>query len=137
MVREVFLTREWLQRDFNRVKTGIREHVLQFFRGAERYNCAQAILKGFQEKFSVPQEKIDEFKAYGGGRSEGGFCGALFAAKSLLGDNPEIKELEKRFAEETGGTRCRELRKLNKVSCAGCVGAAAELLHEITERRDF
>lgn len=108
----------------------------KFFRGEERYNCAQAILKGFQEKYQVPQEIIDAFKSYGGGRAEGGLCGALFAAKHLLKNKNVSQEIEKRFQEITGGTHCKVIRKLNRVPCAGCVKAAEELLNALENEEE-
>ena len=50
----------------------------------ESLNCAQAILKGFQQEFGITDQEIEEFRNNGGGRAEGGICGALFAAEKLL-----------------------------------------------------
>ena len=36
----------------------------------ERLNCAQSILKGYQDEFEIPEEQINEFRAFGGGRAE-------------------------------------------------------------------
>lgn len=108
--------------------------VVKYYRGAERYNCAQAVLKGFQEKYGISQETINDFKAYGAGRSEGNWCGALFAAKYLLKDPEKEILLEQKFHEITGGTKCKELRKKNQVPCAGCVEAAAKSLIELSDK---
>jgi hypothetical protein len=50
----------------------------------ENLNCAQAILKGFQKEFNISDQEIEEFRAWGGGRTKGGMCGALFAAERLF-----------------------------------------------------
>lgn len=105
--------------------------VLKFFRGKEGYNCAQAILKGFQEKYSVPQKTIDAFKACEGGRAEGGLCGALHAVKFLIKNKDRTSKLENRFSEVTGEIHCKAIRKLNRVPCTGCVQTAARLLSEL------
>ncbi|MFZ5807445.1 MAG: C-GCAxxG-C-C family (seleno)protein [Verrucomicrobiota bacterium] len=112
------------------------EDVVKYYHGAERYNCAQAILKGFQEKFGIPQEKIDAFRAYGAGRSEGNWCGALYSAKYLLNDPEKEKFFEQKFTEMTGGTKCKEIRKKNQVPCVKCVEAAAKILMEMESEHD-
>ena len=63
-----------------------------YFHKEDSYNCAQAVLKYFQKEYTVSQEIIDSYSAYGGGRAEDGLCGALYAAKFLL-DDPRKTEL--------------------------------------------
>ena len=94
----------------------------------ESLNCAQSILKGYQEEFEISDEKIKEFKAFGGGRAEGNMCGALYAASSLIQDDNIRENLISDFAEQTGSTCCRVIRKANKISCKECVRIASELL---------
>lgn len=108
------------------------ENAVKFFRGAKRYNCAQAVLKGFQEKHAVSQGTIDAFKAHGGGRAEGGLCGALYAAKFLLKNKEQATELENHFSKVAGSIHCKEIRKLNRVLCAECVQTSAKLLNELS-----
>ena len=109
------------------------EKAKKYFLGApshERLNCAQAVLKAFQEKFSLPDEAVAEFKACGAGRAPGGSCGAFHAAKSVLEKHsPEkCKDLENKFTAEAGSTKCKEIRALRKLSCLGCIEKAAEIL---------
>ncbi len=111
------------------------EKAVKYFHGQERYNCAQAVLKGFEESHNVQQKKIDEFKAFGGGRADGGLCGALFAAKTLA-DNPEKAEIiTAEFVEIAGASTCRQIRKIGRLSCKECVFTAASLLQKIDGQR--
>ena len=103
-----------------------------YFQGKEGYNCAQAILKSFQEHLSVSEDDIKRFKKFGGGRAEHGYCGALYAAHYLLKDPEKIKLLNEMFSKEAGALKCREIRKAKKLSCAGCVDVAAEALSRIS-----
>ena len=95
----------------------------------ENLNCAQSILKGFQEEFNISAGRIAEFKAWGGGRAPEGVCGALFAADILLAEleKPSIKE---KFKTEVGNTNCLAIKRENKVSCLNCVRIADELLEK-------
>ncbi|MCK4887217.1 MAG: C-GCAxxG-C-C family protein [Planctomycetes bacterium] len=107
------------------------EKAVKYFHGKERYNCAQAVLKGFEESHNVQQEKIDEFKAFGGGRADGGLCGALFAAKALAKDSTDAEKIEAEFIELAGALKCKEIRKIAKLPCKECVFTAASLLKKI------
>ena len=99
-----------------------------YFHKEDAYNCAQAILKHFQSKYSIPQEMLDSFSAYGGGRAENGLCGALYAAKTLLNDPKKTELLNKEFFKKAGSVKCREILKLKKLSCADCVDLAAQIV---------
>ena len=100
--------------------------------GNERSNCGQAILKAFQEKFSLSDDVISQFKAYGAGKAPEGFCGALYAAKVILEkQSPEkSQDVEKAFLACAGSTKCKEIRALHKLSCLGCIEKAAEWLEK-------
>lgn len=63
----------------------------KLFHGKERYNCAQAILAAYKEKLNVACDVITEYKSYGGGRAEGGLCGALYAGLFLLNLNSAVE----------------------------------------------
>lgn len=95
----------------------------------EKMNCAQSILRGFQEQFNVPEEKIAEAGNWGGGRAEGGLCGALHSACRLTSDENVRQTLHECFLSEAGAERCRDIRKLGRLSCGGCVELAAKVLH--------
>lgn len=91
-------------------------------------NCAQAILKGFQKEFSITDQEIAEYQAWGGGRAQGGLCGALFSAERLLRqiDKPGIIE---EFKTIVGKTNCLDIKK-TKFPCVDCVRIVDELLEE-------
>ena len=95
--------------------------------GHDRLNCADAILKTFSGLDPTTQESICK----GGGRSPNGECGAYCAAKTILDkQNPDkIKGLTDYFLKLAGSLNCKEIRKLKKLSCLGCVEKAAEYLH--------
>ncbi|WP_185957550.1 C-GCAxxG-C-C family (seleno)protein [Saccharicrinis carchari] len=107
------------------MKTKIAE---QLFHGAEGYNCAQAILKTFQKEFEVDEQAIVAAARNGGGRAEGGLCGALYAAHQLLGDNPLQQKIDMDFIAKGSSVRCREIRTERRLSCKQCVSLAAQNL---------
>lgn len=89
------------------------------------FNCAQAVLKGFQNEFGITDNEIEEYRAWGGGRAEGGVCGAIFAAKRLLKEKGI--ELSAEFDAFAGGHLCTEI-KGKKFTCAEYVRIADELV---------
>jgi len=95
----------------------------------DNLNCAQAILKSFQKELDIPNSRIADFKAWGGGRAPEGICGALFAADILLAElgQPSIKEA---FKERIGNINCLAIKRENKIPCHDCVRIADELLEK-------
>lgn len=108
----------------------LKQKAEKYFRSAEGYNCAQAIMKAFQEVYSIDKEKMEAHALSGSGRAEGGLCGALFAAKKILGDSDLTNDLEEQFIEKAGSEKCREIRRLKKISCSECVRIAASILQD-------
>jgi len=102
---------------------------VSLFHGHDKFNCAQAIAAAFCDRCEADPELIGECSSFGGGRAEGGLCGALYAAKRLAGG--AAGEVERRFAERCGQTRCRALRTQTSTSCRDCVRIAAEILDEL------
>ena len=98
------------------------------FRGTERNNCAQAVLKAYASHAGVDQGCVQRFSQFGSGRAPDGQCGALFAAKSLLEDESARQSLEAAFILTAGSAQCRQIRKLRRLSCGQCVQAAADEL---------
>lgn len=96
-------------------------------KGQGKLNCAQSVVMAFKEKFGVEDSLVDSFKDFGSGRAPGGECGAYYAVKRILsGRCPDrVMEYEVYFSERAGSTKCKEIRQLKKLSCAGCVEAAA------------
>lgn len=101
-----------------------------WFRGKGKLNCAQAILKAFQPAFGTSDAEIEAFKGTGGGKALGGVCGALHAARHLLGDPALARKLEAGFEREAGAVSCKNIRKLKKLACGECVALAARFLQD-------
>lgn len=100
------------------------------FHGVEKYNCAQAVLKFFENHPAVSPEKIEEFKQFGGGRAPEGVCGAIYAAEHILNDKKLTDELKETFKRDAGSHCCREIKTAGRLSCPGCVDMAAEWCSE-------
>ena len=94
----------------------------------ENLNCAQAILKGFQKEFDITDQEIEEYRAWGGGRAEGGMCGALFAAERLLRQIGKESVVEE-FNKKAGGVLCSDIKE-KQFTCAEYVCIADELVQK-------
>ena len=99
---------------------------VSFFRGHERNNCAQAVLKAYASVAGVEQRCVERFSRLGSGRAPEGECGALFAAKSMLADDSARQTLHDAFVRAAGSAACRQIRKLGQLSCKQCVETAAD-----------
>ncbi len=99
-----------------------------YFHGEEGFNCAQAVLKTFQNEYELTDELILEHKKSGGGRVEGNICGALHAATLLETAEESRERFHQAFVEAAGSVTCRDIRKLGQLSCRSCSGFAAELV---------
>ena len=104
-----------------RIKSDAYFHALP-----ESLNCAQAILKGFQKEFDITDQEIEEYRAWGGGRAEGGMCGALFAAERLLRQIGK-KSVVEEFNKKAGGLLCSEIKE-KQFTCTKYVRIADELV---------
>jgi len=93
-------------------------------------NCAQSVYTGFQKLLDVPQTVIDAALKQGGGKAEGGLCGALHAALALSQHAETRKELQTQFEKLAGSQQCREIRKKKQMSCDQCVELAATILNQ-------
>ncbi len=117
-------------------KKNTKPKAVDFFHaGSNNWNCAQAIFKSFPSKVQLTDEEIElSYRSKGGGRAEGGLCGAVYAAVEILGkDTQKAEELKRRFKEQLGGLTCRELKAELKVPCPQCVDVADELAQEFLE----
>lgn len=99
---------------------------LYFHATVENLNCAQAILKGFQKEFSISDQEIEKFRAWGGGRAKDGVCGALFAAEQLLSRIGKQSVIEE-FRKNAGGILCSDIKE-KQFTCAEYVRMADELV---------
>lgn len=109
----------------------IKKSAISFFHSApNNYNCAQAIIKRFQDNSItyISDEKIEQdFRSKGGGRAEGGICGAIYSAYVLLGKN-KGDEIKIKAENILGGTTCRKLKGELKVSCIHIVDTIDKLI---------
>lgn len=101
-----------------------------YFHGKEGYNCAQAVLKAFQEKYQISDAMIEEYKQYGGGRVEGGTCGALYAALQLVEDEWQKQTIIQAFSQAAQFTTCERIKE-QTLPCPDCVGTAAKALTKL------
>ena len=110
-------------KNINRLKSDTYFHLLP-----ENLNCAQSVLKGFQKEFNISDEEIEVYRAYGGGRVDGGMCGALFAAERLLRQTGKESVIEE-FRQKAGGLLCSEIKE-KQFTCAKYVRMADELVEQ-------
>ena len=94
----------------------------------ENLNCAQAVLKGFQKEFNISDQEIEEYRVWGGGRAEGGVCGALFAAERLLCQIGKDSVMEE-FQRKADGVLCADIKE-KQFTCAEYVRMADELVEK-------
>jgi len=107
----------------------MKEKAQRYFHGPEGYNCAQAVLKIFQEHKDVLEETIEEFSAHGGGRAPHGYCGALHSVL-YLADESLHDSIKEAFKTKTGSLNCKRIRVKGKVPCVECVRIACEELQK-------
>ena len=103
------------------------------FRGEDKLNCAQAVLKAFQAVSDRSDDDISTAAAAGGGKAEGGLCGALHAARVLLDDPAILQSLERDFEAQAGSLLCKQIRKLRELPCRECVALVARVLEQHAE----
>lgn len=96
----------------------------------ERLNCAQSILRAFQQQGNITEETIQAFKHLGHGKAEAGRCGALHAALELAGDETVRGKIREAFIAKAQAESCSDIRKAKSIPCVQCVELAAALLVE-------
>lgn len=103
-----------------------------FHAGPNNWNCAQSIVKSFQTEANMSDEDIElTYRSKGGGRAEGGLCGAVYSAKQVLGeDSPEAIALEEEFRQQWDVLTCRDLKAVKRVPCTDTVSLADKLLEK-------
>ena len=111
---------------------------LKYFRKPPGYyNCAQVVLKAFQEDYQISNDDISEFAKYGNGKAPNGLCGAYFAGLELLKSKPElIEEFTTRFQEKSDNLTCYDIRSKDSMSCKNLVRLAVRLLDELTTKQE-
>lgn len=87
-------------------------------------NCAQSVAH-----ITGHDEVLQAYRALGGGRAEGGICGALYAALQFIPEEQRQKAKEE-FAQKAGAITCREIKGTNKTPCLECVALGAWLVDQ-------
>lgn len=100
-----------------------------FHQAPKNYNCAQSVLKAFQEEMGIEEAMIEDFMKMGGGRAPQGTCGALYAANILL-EMKGIAPVDEQFAQVAGASTCKEIKGGSKFPCQECVRLAGELVEK-------
>jgi C_GCAxxG_C_C family probable redox protein len=116
------------------------------YKATGQYNCAQSVLKVFQDKIGLTDEQITElgsgFAAGMGGMES--TCGALIGASMVAGfltkgnRTPAMtRQILEKFKQKSGATLCKELKGAGtgKVlcECPDCVRNAISSMLEVTE----
>ncbi|MFA6358002.1 MAG: C-GCAxxG-C-C family protein [Candidatus Omnitrophota bacterium] len=98
--------------------------------GNSKLNCAQSIIKAYHDVFGLPEQEVNAFAAFGGGRAPGGRCGAYYAACHLASKKASYNQslLEREFLSAAGSLKCKEIRSKKKLTCLGCIEKATEFL---------
>jgi hypothetical protein len=113
----------------------MKKRAVEYFT-ARRGNCAQAVIAAWNEHHDAELLSVDAFRACGHGKAPDGLCGAIHAALSAAEEH-HADELRNSFAARTGGfVSCREIRQARSISCADCVGVAADLLAMTREAKE-
>jgi hypothetical protein len=94
-----------------------------FSQTPKKCNCAQAVALAFGR-----DDLVESLQSCGGGRAEGGLCGALHAACILVHDR---ETLTQRFAEAVGHVHYRDILQVGKTPCTECVRIAGALAVEL------
>lgn len=104
------------------------------FHAEHRGNCAMAVAAAWVNEYGLSPSEVENFRACGAGRAEGGMCGALYAAIHYRPDKkPEIIQ---KFKEAAGGTLCREIRPNPHMTCTDRVALAAKILDELPSQSE-
>lgn len=96
-----------------------------------RHNCAQAVANKWHAHFEIPASIVADMKAFGGGRSPEGLCGALFAGLEVVPSEEDKQHLLAQFEATTGRTKCLDLKRDRKFSCTQCVDIVDQLIEAI------
>ncbi len=106
--------------------------------GPKKLNCAQSVIAAFKEEFCLDEDVVVHlFASFGSGRAPEGECGAFYAAKFILQKNyrDKLDECQNVFISKAGSLKCKEIRKINKLACLGCVETMAGFLDKIRENK--
>jgi hypothetical protein len=114
----------------------MKKTAADYFKGPEKYNCAQAVFKGFQEEYDVPEAFIRAHKMHGHGKAPCGVCGAAYAAVQLLATQEEREQFNAAFEKQAGSLLCAVIRTRKTVSCKDAVALAESILRSDAIERE-
>ena len=77
-------------------------------------NCAMAVAAAWLDAHQGNPSEVEKFRTCGGGRAEGGLCGALYAAIQYRPDKKDelIQEFRKRSFRKLRPRSFRQLRRI-------------------------
>lgn len=105
------------------------ERAVELFR-SRLANCAQSVAQAWCEKTGRNSQEYEYLSGSGRGQAPDGACGALYAARCVVGED-RAAQVEAAFAEASGGlTRCQEIRARRALTCIECVRTAATALSQ-------
>ncbi len=93
-----------------------------FHKPPRNYNCSQSVAE-----IAGETELAKTLQPLGGGRAEGGLCGALYVALQLTPEESHEK-IKEEFAQLVGDLTCRDIKSKAKTSCQKCVAVGAMLV---------
>jgi len=102
-------------------------------KNGKKLNCAESVSRSYAEARNFAHKDMDSHADCGGGQAPQGHCGALYAALHILelSGKDKKKECEDFFLSCAGALTCKEIRRLKKLSCSGCIEKAAEFLENL------
>ena len=100
-----------------------------FHKPPVNYCCSQAVLLGFKDEFGITERDVAEFARYRGGLAPEGYCGALYAANSLLAKRG-LSPVTEEYRAIAGAVKCREIKGGTKFPCVECVRLADSLVEK-------
>ncbi len=115
----------------NRKSKVMAKKAEEFFHNKEnKWNCCQAILKHFQKEAGLSDEEIEKmYRPCGGGKAEGGLCGALYAGE-ILTRQYGMPSIKNSFRSVAGGITCKELKGELKFPCVESIRLVEKLMTE-------
>lgn len=98
---------------------------------ARRGNCAQSVALAWKDKKEPDSTHAEAWTSVGGGQAPEGLCGALHAARELVGESRKEHLTQKFKTHAEGHLTCRDIRKNRIMPCVDCVSLVAGLLDEL------
>ena len=101
------------------------------YHAAKKGNCAQSVVAGYAEIKGEKGELIEQMKRCGGGNAPEGYCGALYAAMVIVGDEKKDQCIELFKQQAKGCSKCKEIRPNGIITCNQCVRNAGKCIEDL------